>query len=464
MGNEFLLEQLAEEVQRAINNALNPDKTLSKDGVPADAKTVGDELGLKLDNAEVEYAMELSDELMPSVISWSGAGWTQTENGGFAHTVGQTDPLTITLTEETGENLYMVSFHLESATNTSAPDASVAVYPSIGGSDAFALYDGNTGTRTYEKVLRSVANGNLVFQPCNPSLPTDNTYGNFDGTIRNISLKKVLSVRGTAINLYDENGNVNVEMRQTPTARYNIYMGIDSGKNDITAKGNVGIGKDTLEDTTSGFWNVAIGQGALQSNTVGSRNIAIGRVALSENTSGDRNIAIGTFALNRARGFCNIAMGADAAWYLANGNYNISIGMQSFGKATRGNDNIVLGFKAYYSAESGESNVVIGNHAYENAKNSENSTVIGDHAFPNTQRSARSIAIGYKSGSHDGQLNDVICIGNFSYATKSGQTVLGGYKTTETVVKGDFIVEGTDGVKRQIVFNTDGTCSWTTVQ
>lgn len=39
---EFMLNQSASEVQRAINNALYPDPTLSVGGKPADAKAVGD--------------------------------------------------------------------------------------------------------------------------------------------------------------------------------------------------------------------------------------------------------------------------------------------------------------------------------------------------------------------------------------------------------------------------------------
>ena len=43
-ANEFILEQLAAEVQKAIDNALNPDTTLTEEGKPADAKAVGDAL------------------------------------------------------------------------------------------------------------------------------------------------------------------------------------------------------------------------------------------------------------------------------------------------------------------------------------------------------------------------------------------------------------------------------------
>ena len=41
---EFVLKQTASEVQKAIDNALNPDTTLSVSGKLADAKAVGDAL------------------------------------------------------------------------------------------------------------------------------------------------------------------------------------------------------------------------------------------------------------------------------------------------------------------------------------------------------------------------------------------------------------------------------------
>lgn len=43
---DFVLKQTASEVQKAINNALNPDTTLTVSGKPADAKAVGDALKL----------------------------------------------------------------------------------------------------------------------------------------------------------------------------------------------------------------------------------------------------------------------------------------------------------------------------------------------------------------------------------------------------------------------------------
>ena len=39
---DFVLSQTAEDVQKALNNALNPDTTLTESGKPADSKAVGD--------------------------------------------------------------------------------------------------------------------------------------------------------------------------------------------------------------------------------------------------------------------------------------------------------------------------------------------------------------------------------------------------------------------------------------
>lgn len=42
MVNEFILKQVGSDVQKAINNALHPDTTLTESGVPADAAAVGE--------------------------------------------------------------------------------------------------------------------------------------------------------------------------------------------------------------------------------------------------------------------------------------------------------------------------------------------------------------------------------------------------------------------------------------
>lgn len=439
------------------------EKQIWQDGVtPLDAQHMNHmEEGIEaaLPTKETAYEMEISGELTPETITWSGEGWTETADG-FAHTVGQTAPLEIDLPFATGTDLYQVAFHIASPTDTSSPDASVAVYPSIGDSDPFALYDGSTGNMTWVRYIRSVSDGKLIFQPCDPMLPTD-ANGQFDGVISNISVKRITSIRETYLVVYDANGAANIEMRQTPAERYNVYIGKDSGKSDVNAKGNVSVGALALSEATSGFWNVALGDRALEKTTVGSRNIAIGHIALQECTSGDRNVAIGSFALCRNHGFRNIAIGADAAWYNTTGYNNIAIGVTALGSNTTGADNIAIGSRAHNGMNGSYGNVVIG--ASAGGKNGDNNVVIGKEAFTGNGGGSRHIAIGYRAGKLPQTMSDTIAIGAYATPTKTGQTVIGGNRTVETVVVGDFIVRGTDGVSRKVIFNQDGTCRWEAV-
>lgn len=47
---DFVLSQTAEDVQKALNNALNPDTTLTESGKPADSKAVGDAIRSMAEN------------------------------------------------------------------------------------------------------------------------------------------------------------------------------------------------------------------------------------------------------------------------------------------------------------------------------------------------------------------------------------------------------------------------------
>ena len=60
------------------------------------------------------------------------------------------------------------------------------------------------------------------------------------------------------------------------------------------------------------------------------------------------------------------------------------------------------------------------------------------------------------------QVNQTV-IGYNAVGDKANQAVIGNDSVTETLLKGNIVVRGTDGKKRQIVFNEDGTCTWTEV-
>ena len=82
INNVHVLDNYGDEFQRAIDNALNPDKTLSKEGVPADAGAVRDEI-LRLESLIAE-------------TGGSGGGGSGTGGG------GSTNNAVLTLTNTTG--------------------------------------------------------------------------------------------------------------------------------------------------------------------------------------------------------------------------------------------------------------------------------------------------------------------------------------------------------------------------
>lgn len=74
MGEEFVLSQVARDVQKAIDNALSPDKTLSVNGKPADAKAVGTAISqLSEEIGDIDTALDAIIAMQNSYIGGEGA-------------------------------------------------------------------------------------------------------------------------------------------------------------------------------------------------------------------------------------------------------------------------------------------------------------------------------------------------------------------------------------------------------
>ena len=227
----------------------------------------------------------------------------------------------------------------------------------------------------------------------------------------------------------------------------------------------------------TGFWNIAMGENALGNSVNGTRNIAVGKSSLAALKSGGRNIGIGTYTLSQMeKGENNIAIGADAGLELDESSTNVMIGKSAMyygkntecvaigfnalkgGAATAANGVLAIGTGAGYSG-GGTSNVFVGKEAgYKNTGNL--NTFVGQQAGVNAT-SWGCVAIGAQADTQG--FSQSIAIGRQAKATKSTQAVFGSDAITETLLKGNLVVRGTDGVMRQIVFNEDGTCTWTEV-
>ena len=459
---------------RSVNNIL-PDE----DGnIELDVGTVKSVNGVSPDengNVEIEVANEdvvltdaqasaqLGEELL-TADGWTTTGWTGSFADGFTHTSGNTNSLKFAMPSGITGKKYQVSF----ACNEEISTTSLQVR--IGNSELFELY-GQFGVDVQGGVgLTAVDDSPLEFVPSST----------FTGRIYNISVKEITDISEPYFEVKDESGNTAFEMRVSDPNTDNVFIGTESGQYITSGTKNVGLGLRTLRNNTSGFWNVAIGSQTLEANNVGSRNIGIGNVALVRNTTGHRNIAIGTYSMqNNTTGHHNIAIGADCMDLNKTGYDNVAIGFGALRATESSYDNVAIGYVALsadttgiantalgafagYSLKTGNSCTAIGQKALYN-NNGHYNTAIGAEAGSTNKTGIRNTYIGKGANATDTWFNDCIAIGQGAKVSKSGQTMIGGANTTETVVKGNLIVQGTDGVNRQIVFNADGTCSWTTV-
>lgn len=374
----------------------------------------------------VSQTLRVGDNVLTDGMVTLGAGWSGSLATGFTHTSGNTEPLTFAVGAADGE-----SYILEGTKPSTALERAILL--SLGDSHESDPYDGSANLLWGLTCVGD--NGALKITPAN----------GFAGTLSNLTFRKVT----------------------------------EDGENEVTIElGD--IQHTDMPNHLSGFWNIAMGEGALESSVNGTRNIAIGRYAERALKTGGRNIAIGTFSMSQMEsGDNNLGIGADSFFtvkkardcivigktamaYGAEYSDNIAIGNSAMyggnGNSTTSKQNIALGNQAgYYGGGTG--NVYIGTQAgYKNGNNL--NTFIGQQAGKEaTGYGCTAIGNQATTNTH----SQSTAIGQGASTTKSKQVVIGADYVVETRVFGDFIVVGTDGVKRQIVFNEDGTCTWTEV-
>ena len=393
-------------------------------------------------------APELGAELV-SQKGWSYEDWTGDPVSGFTHLAGNTTPLEFVLPEDTGTNLYYVSFTLSVA----ATPTNLLV--SLGKSNPVQLY--GQAAEPFELGIRSVRNGALQFIP----------ESSFTGTISNISIRRFVGSTQGVLQITDSEGQTAFELRATKEKQNNLFLGTNAGRENYSGYGNASLGKDTLMGNTSGFWNIALGYQALRNNTVGSRNIAIGYSALLNNGVGNRNIAIGSFAMNHnVTGCWNIAIGADCLDKNTAGHYNTALGFQAMYNNTSGGKNVAIGYAALAKNTTGSNNVAVGStslgvlttgsnnvgvgygsFAYETTGHS--NVGLGMNAGYKAKGGNNNVAIGLNAmkGSASAAYTQNVCIGSsagegFSAATATGNVLLGHAAGKTITTGGNNIVIG----------------------
>lgn len=334
-------------------------------------------------------------EELASASGWTADGWTGDFVNGFTHTSGNTNPLIFAMPENTGTNMYQVTFE------SSVALSDTNLFVTIGGSDNFPLYG---QSQPYGVGIQSKEDGNLIFIP----------ESGFTGTITNISVKKITGAYEAipSKSIIDSTGKLAFEMRGSNADKDNVFMGEHAGQHSTSGYGNVALGADALSNNTSGFWNIGIGYQTLMLNTVGSRNVGIGYSALTRNTTGNRNISIGSFSLvHNETGSHNIAIGADSLDHNVSGNKNVAVGFSTMYLATTAEENVAVGHVALSQITSGKGNTAIGAFASPKISTGEYNVGIGRSALGYATGASRNVAIGNSALYCNNNGNDNIGIG-----------------------------------------------------
>lgn len=351
-----------------------------------------------------------------------GTGWSGNNVDGYTHTDGNTEPLSFAINAVDGES-YIIEYDCSLSGDSillklGSAENLESVYPT-------SPYN---GTKKNQWGLVSTGdNGILQVIP----------VSSYTGYIKNLKCYKIT----------------------------------ENGTKEITvALNNVGIGN--LPKHIAGFYNFYLSPTSMQKSVNGTRNVAIGYASLRDIISGGRNIGLGTFSLsNLIYGENNIGIGADAMIYPTLAENIIAIGKGAMGNGKQRTDDIAIGRYALAGNPTKETvtqkNVAIGLEAGRDCESSGN-VFIGSAAGAKTSKSANNVYIGKNAGSNittgwgntiigadaksTGNFSQVTVVGQGAQATKHKQAVFGPDATEETILKGNVLVRGVDGVFREIAY------------
>ncbi len=275
----------------------------------------------------------ITSQAFNNATYWNcGSGWTNgasstthTSGGGTTNCAATSTNIAVVAGTQ-----YLISFTVSGATGTAK------VMPGIGGVSGGAM--ATNGTMSV--ILTAGSTAAFLFAP-------DDT---FNGTISAVSIKAVTS-SNSLFNTKASDGTIGLEVRNNTGSLFNLFLGVNSGKNISTGGINLGIGNAALQNNTSGGSNLAVGSNALSNNTIGNTNVAVGSYALVQNTTGSLNTAMGggifSSALsNNTTGSNNTAYGASSLLFNTSGSGNTALGHGTLAANISGSYNTALGYSA----------------------------------------------------------------------------------------------------------------------
>lgn len=206
---------------------------------------------------------------------------------------------------------------------------------------------------------------------------------------------------------------------------YNLFAGIDAGKNNTTGYRNSFFGNQAGQANTEGLYNSFFGEEAGFSNTIGLQNSFFGNYAGFTNTTGRNNAFFGDMAGRTSNSVYNTFIGSGSGNQTTTGLGNAFLGADSGGHNTTGEINIFIGYDAGFNNTTGPGNTFIGfNAGAANTTGSDN-ILIGQRANLSASNLSNAIAIG--SRSMVGQSNALVLgsINGVNFATADTNVGIG---------------------------------------
>lgn len=469
--------------------------------------------------------LKVGSNILTDDMVTMGEGWSGSLAAGFTHASGYTEPLRFAIGSSNGDAYFIQGgcpntggTLIELSVGNSAPsdpyngtEHIAWGVQSVGGGDLVitpkSSFEGTLTNLTCKKVSEDGTEEIVVrVDDIGHSMPDSYLGGMWNVQMGQGALAKMVNAtRNVAIGrnalqkLVTGSRNVALGTFTLPKVEYadsNVAIGADSGLLVKTAEHCVAMGRGSMYRGAALAKNVAIGSHAMRGDKtseqaadtggsdsnvdVSDSNVAVGyRAAFYSGADQQRNVAIGADAMmgdklpNTAVQTDNVLIGAKAGYRgCVTRTQNVVIGADALSgydpdnnfdidrKAAQ-NFNVAIGFGAGRKCQQ-SNNVYIGHNAGKGNQQGYQNVYIG--ATTGTSSTGYRNTLVGAGAKTDGKYNNCIAIGFSALATKDNQAVIGNGTVTETLLNGDLVVRGTDGVLRRILFNSDGSCSWKAVQ
>ncbi len=180
---------------------------------------------------------------------------------------------------------------------------------------------------------------------------------------------------------------------------YNVFLGYQTGMENLTGLKNVFIGYKTAQANTHGMTNVYIGAESGFNNTLGYDNVFIGSNSGYTNTEGLNNVFLGSMSgYSNIDGDDNVFVGFESGYSNTTGIRNTFIGNKVGRANTTGSDNIFIGELSGFSNIDGSENIFIGKRTGQFIESALDNTLIGSYSGQQLTTGTENTFLGNRTG------------------------------------------------------------------